>query len=160
MPQALREGVTRQLDEHARKESAAHVTLEQGKSRLSPATRVALRRTADDVAQASYLVYAGLVEDAAELRRLLEQYSDVVDTLQNVIDYERKRQAGNLQPNERRASDARVAEVTARIAAAENAKVRAENALRDYEVEVENARTNYQQALAKLRASSQPPATK
>lgn len=154
VPQALREGVTRQLEEHARKESAAQVTLEQGKSRLSPATRTALRRTAEDVAQASYLVYVGLVEDAAELQRLLEEHPQVVATLQNVIEYERGRQSAKLQPHERKASQTRVAEVSARIAAADSAKVRAENALRDYEVEVENARVAYQQARASLREVS------
>jgi predicted XRE-type DNA-binding protein len=149
--QSLREGVTRQLEKSALKDSEAQRLLELMKPRLSAATWNGMQHTADDVTRASYLVYVGLLEDATELQRLVAEYPTVSASLQGAQQAEQSLQSTRLSANDLKASQSRAQQWAARLTAAADNKARAEKELENYEVEVQNARTQYEQARAALR---------
>jgi hypothetical protein len=149
--QSLRESVTRQLEKSVRKDSEAQRLLELMKPRLSAATWNGMQHTADDVAHASYLVYVGLLEDTAELQRLVAEYPTVEASLQGALQSEQSLQRTHLAPNDLKASQSRAQQWAARLKAAADSKARAEKELNNYELEVHNARTQYEQARAALR---------
>jgi hypothetical protein len=159
--QALRESVARQLDKRTRKASEAQRILEQSKDRLSASTLNATQESADDITLASYLVYVALVDDVLELQRLRNERDAVVGTLQDSLQRERAAaQSGKLSSRELEAGEKRQQLLSSRITAAQNESVTADRMLADYEAQLKQARAEYGQALAGVRASIAPaPAT-
>jgi hypothetical protein len=159
--QALRESVTRQLDKRTRKSSEAQRYLEQNKDRLSPATWNAAEESADDITLASYLVYVALIDDVLELQRLRNERDAVIATLQDALQRERAAaQSGGRSSKELEAGEKRQQVLASRITAAQSESVTTDRTLSDYEAQLKQARAEYEQALAGVRATvaSPPPA--
>jgi hypothetical protein len=146
--QALRDAVSRQLDKRGRKTSEAQRYLDQIKPQLSAATWNAAEDSADDVTLTSYIVYVALVDDVLELQRLRNEHDAVVATLQDALTRERAAISGTTP-----ASRKRVQLLESRLAAVRNESLASDDALRDYEAQLKQARSEYEQALAALRAA-------
>jgi hypothetical protein len=159
--QALRESVARQLEKRTRKSSEAQRHLEQNKDRLSAATWNAAEESADDITLASYLVYVALIDDVLELQRLRNERDAVVATLQDALQRERAAaHSGRLSSKELEAGEKRQQVLASRITAAQSESVTTDRTLSDYEAQLKQARAEYEQALAGVRASiDQAPTT-
>ena len=155
--QALREGVSRQLDKRLRRESEAQRYLDEIKGHLQPGTWTAAQRSAADVALASYLVYVALVDDVLELQRLASEYETVVATLRAGLDRERAVQSSGVGPRDLEASRERTRLLTTKLSAAQSAKATLDQTLTSYEAQLQKARSEYEQALDALRAKISPP---
>jgi len=156
--QALRESVSRQLDKRTRKASEAQRILEANKDRLSTTSYNTAEESADDITLASYTVYVGLVDDALELQRLRNERDAVIATLRDNLQRERAAaEGGRLSSREREASEKRQQLLANRINAAQSESVTANRALSDYESQLKLARSEYEQALAGVRAAIAPP---
>lgn len=162
--QALRESVSRQLQKRTQRTSEAQRYLEQIKGQLSPATWNAAEQSADDITLASYLVYVALVDSVLELQRLRNERDAVVSTLQDALDREQMSaaQSGRANGKEAEASQKRQALLQNRLAATHNESLAIDKLLRSYEAQLKQARTEYEQALAGVKASiaPAPPATR
>lgn len=156
--QSLRESVARQLEKRARKASEAQRVLEQNKNKLTATTLNAAEESADDITLASYLVYVALVDDVLELQRLRNERDAVIGTLQDALQRERAAaQSGRLSSKELEASEKRQGVLASRITASQNESATADRTLSDYEAQLKQARAEYEQALAGVRASIAPP---
>ena len=155
--QALREGVSRQLERRLRRESEAQRYLDEIKGRISPATWSVTQRSAEDVADASYLVYVALVEDVLELQRLASEQATVVETLQSGLERERAIQGARYAAKDVEASKERSRLYEAKLSAAQSAKTSLDQALADHKAQLDQARGEYEQALAALKAKLAPP---
>jgi hypothetical protein len=155
--QALREGVSRQLDKRLRRESEAQRYLDEIKGRLPAGIWTATQRTAEDVALASYLVYVALADDVVELQRLRGEYDAVIATLRAGLDRERGVQSSGVGPKDLEASRERARQLTSRLTAAEAANATLDQTLSGYETQLQKARSEYEQALIALRTKVAPP---
>lgn len=156
--QALRESVTRQLQKRTQRTSEAQRYLEQIKPQLSPATWNAAEESAQDITLASYLVYVALVDDVLELQRLRNERDAVVSTLQGALDRERAAaaQSGRANAKAAEASQKRQELIANRLAATHNESLAIDRLLSSYEPRLKQARTEYEQALAGVKASLSP----
>jgi hypothetical protein len=153
--QALREGVMRQLEKRRLRASEAHRYLDLIKGKLSEPTWHDLEHTADDVTLASYIVYVALVDDVLEVQRLRTEHDAVAATLHNAVEREKAAPAARTKAQETQRQE-RVRLLSERLTAMQDASLAADKAVTDYESQLKQARTEYEQALAALRASFAP----
>jgi len=156
--QALRESVSRQLEKRLRRESEAQRYLEEIKGRLPAPTWSAAQRSAEDVAEASYLVYVALVDDVLELQRLQREHEQVVATLQSALERERSVQSGGAAARDVDASRERARLYENKLSAVQASQASLDRTLADAEPQLQEARDEYEQALAALRAKLPPAA--
>lgn len=148
---ALKDSVDRQLERRLRAHNEAHRTLERNKAALGQANLPALQKLADDIAQASYLVNSGLVDGRDRVQRLLAEQGDVDGTLDDAMAEERALQTTSPASGAaHKASQQRLTALDTSRRAIPAAVASGEAALKDVDVQIENARTDYQNALAAL----------
>jgi hypothetical protein len=120
---SLREAVDKELEKRLRSHNEAHVVIERHRDSLGRSNAAALERQADDISEASYLVFIHAVELNGRALGLLDEASRVRRTLEKSADDERAIQA---QPG-RSAAEKKAA--NERIARIEAAKVRIDGTL-------------------------------
>lgn len=153
--QALRESVARQLEKRSARTSEAQRYLEQIKGQLSTSTWNAAEQSASDITLASYLVYVALVDSVLELQRLRNERDAVVSTLQDAL---KREQASAAQSGRAAEASRKRQELLAnRLAATHNESLAIDKTLSNYEAQLKQARSEYEQALAGVKATLTPP---
>jgi hypothetical protein len=147
---ALKDGIDRQLAKRLRAQSEAHRTIELNKSALGAGNVAAVQQLADDIALSSYLVNVALVRERDRVSELLSERSDVDSTLGNAIEWEQGYQQADHTAAEKKDSQARVVDLDKSRAAIPPAASAAEEALRDLDQQIEQAREAHRAALDTL----------
>lgn len=147
---ALKDGVDKQLEKRLRAQNEAQRTIELNKNALGSANLNTVQKLADDIALTSYLVNIALILDRNRIDRLLSERADVDATLTDALERERAFQSGARSAADKKASQDRAAELEKARVAISPALGNAENARRDLDPLIENARKEYQSALDAL----------
>jgi len=162
---ALKDGVDKQLEKRLRARNEAQRTIELNKAMLGQGNLITLQTLADDIAMTSYLVNSGLVDDRDRLKRLLDDQKDVDSTLGEALEHERALQARTKAGSpEHKASQERSVALDKSRRAIPPAVASGQAAMKDVDVQIENAREDYQKALdaltVQLRTQTTPSATR
>jgi hypothetical protein len=164
---AMGEAVNKQLQKRLRSRNDAFVVIERYRTAIGPQNVSQLEKLADDVAEASYTVHVLMVQQRADLDRLVADKSDVKKTLDRYIKDETDFQAEpGRTADEKKASSDRVTAANKSKADIENAAPRAEAASKDAEKSIDAATKDYDDALKGLKAriddkkKSEPPPAK
>jgi hypothetical protein len=148
---SLKDGVDKQLEKRLRAKNEGQLLLERYKTSIGQPNAGVMQKLADDVAQASYLVNVALEEDRNRVTRLMADKGSIDSTLKHAIDDEQafQKEKGRTDA-EKKASDARIAELQKAQAALGGAVVNAEVATRGIDDQIKQARTEYADALKAL----------
>ncbi len=145
---ALKDGVDKQLEKRLRARNEAQRTIERNKNALGQANVAAAQKLADDVAMTSFLVNSELVFERDRLRVLLDEQGDVDSTLRRAaedeVEWQKAKPATGADLKTSQELVSALQKSRSALPAAANG---AENALVNIDLDIENARKEYQAGL-------------
>lgn len=110
---ALKGAYDDELHDSLKEGNDAMTLIERYRETMGKEDATALEKQADEIASASFVVYVGLIEDRNEFRRLLAEANDVGKTADQYIADEKAFQGeAGRNDAEKKASEARIAEMT------------------------------------------------
>jgi hypothetical protein len=149
---ALKEAVEKQLEKELDDVSQAHQIVERNRQALGKDNAAELDRQADEVSRASYLVHVAIVEDKLRLARMIADADQVKRTADDEIAAERAFQSRKITDAERKASEARIAEMSKSKASVDASVQQAQAVLPKQEEEIKQLQKAYDDALAGLKS--------
>jgi hypothetical protein len=153
-PPALRDAVQKQLDKELHEASEAQQLVERYHGELGKENTAALEKQADDIARASFLVHIAIVEDKLRILRMVAEADQVRKTTDDDVAAEKAFQAGfkKITEPEKKASEARIAEMNKSKAGIDAAVKQAEGLVPTLDDEIKKVQREYEDALAALEA--------
>jgi hypothetical protein len=153
-PPALKDAVEKQLEKELHEASEAQQLIERYRGELGKENAAALEKQADDIARASYLVHIELVEGKLRLVRMVGEADQIRKTADDAIAAEKAYQSGykKITDAEKKASEARIAELTKAKAGIDAAVKQGEAVIPTIEDEIKKIQKEYEDALAALLA--------
>ncbi|MEO7327713.1 MAG: hypothetical protein ABI193_03980 [Minicystis sp.] len=110
---SLKDVIDKQLEKEVREANEAHRLIERYRVQLGKENAAALEKQADAISRASFLAHVQIVEDEVAIRRLVGEAGEVKKTGERFLEEERRFQADKrTTAPEKKASEARVAEMT------------------------------------------------
>jgi hypothetical protein len=149
---ALKEAVEKQLEKELHDASEAQQLIERYRGELGKENAAVLEKQADAVSRASYLVYIEIVEDKLRIVRMVAEAEQIRKTADDTIAAERAFQSGykKITDAEKKASDARIADMNKAKASIDAALQQAQNVVPTLEDEIKKIQKEYEDALATL----------
>lgn len=153
-PPALKDAVEKQLEKELHEASEAQQLVERYRGELGKENAAALEKQADEISRASYLVHIELVEDKLRILRMVSEADQIRRTADETIAAERAYQSGHkkITDAERKASEARIAEMSKSKAAMDSAMKQAEAVVPNLDEEIKKIQKEYADAMEALRA--------
>jgi hypothetical protein len=150
---ALKESIKEQLERYVRDRNEAHRTIERHREELGKENAAALEKQADSISQASYLVHIAMVEEKLRMRRLIDEMESIKASTDQAIAAEREFQSQPRRTDEeKKASEARIAELNKSKAGLESAAEQARNASENLEERITAAQKRHTEAMDKIKA--------
>ncbi len=148
----MEKAVTKQLEERVREASEAHRFIEDNQETLGKQNVEKLKKQADDIARASYIVHVAVIEQQRKLEDQVAEASEVKKTLEATIETEFAIAADPTSSPSRKA----IAEKRASAAEAARGKLDAEveqseAALKELQKRNEQLAADYEKALDALK---------
>lgn len=110
---SLKDVVDKQLEKELREASEAHRMIERYRVQLGKENAAALEKQADAISRASFLAHIQIVEDKLAIQRLVAEAGEVKAAGERFLEDEKRFQADKrTTPPEKKASEARVAEMS------------------------------------------------
>ncbi|WP_437283931.1 hypothetical protein [Sorangium sp. So ce406] len=151
---ALAEGVERQLEKYVRDRNEAHRRIDRHRASLGKENAAALEKQADAVSFTSYLVHIDMVEHKLRLRRMLEEIESIKASIDEAVAAERAFQSsGKRTDEEKKASDARIAELGRSKAMLDSSATQAKQIDETMDERIAAAQKTYRDAFNALRAT-------
>ncbi|WP_433926180.1 hypothetical protein AB3662_24960 [Sorangium cellulosum] len=151
---ALEEGVERQLEKYVRDRNEAHRRIDRHRASLGKENAAALEKQADAVSFTSYLVHIDMVEHKLRLRRMLEEIEAIKASIDEAVAAERAFQSsGKRTDEEKKASDARIAELGRSKAMLDSSATQAKQIDETMDERIAAAQKSYREAFNALRAA-------
>jgi hypothetical protein len=153
-PPALKDAVEKQLEKELHEASEAQQLVERYRGELGKDNAATLEKEADDLARASYLVHIEIVEDKLRLLRMVSEADQIRKTADDAIAAEKSYQASNkkLTDPEKKASEARIADMSKSKASIDSAVKQAEGVVPSIDDEIHKIQKEYDDAFEGLRA--------
>ena len=153
-PPALKDVIEKQLEKELHEASEAQQLVERYRGELGKDNAAALEKEADDLARVSYLVHIELVEDKLRLVRMVGEADQVRRTADETIAAERAFQSGykKITDAEKKASEARIAEMSKSKASVDAALKQAEGIVPTVDDEIKKIQKEYDDAVDALLA--------
>jgi hypothetical protein len=149
---ALKDVVEKQLEKELDDVSEAHQIVERNRLELGKENAAELDRQADEVSRASYVVHVALVEDKVRLTRMVADGDQVKRTADDEIAAERAFQTKKITDPEKKASEARIADMTRSKAAVDASVQRAQAMIPKLDEEIQQIKKTYDDDLAGLES--------
>jgi hypothetical protein len=149
---ALKEAVEKQLEKELDDASQAHQVIERNRLVLGKENAAELERQADEIGRASYLVHVALVEDKLRLARMITDAEQVKRTADDEIAAERAYQSRKITDAEKKASEARIAEMSRSKAAVDASVQQAQGVVPKLDEEIRQLKKAYDDALDGLES--------
>ncbi|MEI7892607.1 MAG: hypothetical protein WCI05_05925 [Myxococcales bacterium] len=150
----LKKSIDERIDKRQRARSDAHLLIERHRTTLG-ADASKLEKQADDIAMASYVIYVELPEERARLERLVDEAGAVAETNARSVTEERAI-AEKGKGEEKKAAEARIAEIKKGQDKVESTLTDARTALEAFDKQYPEIRKDYEAALGKLREAFHP----
>jgi hypothetical protein len=152
-PPALKDAVEKQLDKELHDASEAQQLVDRYRVELGKDNAAALEKQADDLGRASYLVHIALVEDKLRITRMVTEAEQVKKTADDDIAAERTFQQGKkITDADKKASDARIADMTKSKAGVDAAVQQAQGVVPTLDDEIKKIQKEYDDALEALKS--------
>jgi hypothetical protein len=150
---ALKEAIDKQLEKELHEGSEAHQVIERYRAELGKDNAAALEKQADDIARASFIVHIAVVEDKLRILRMVAEAEQIKKTADDTIAAEHAAQNNKkMSDADKKASDARIAEMNKSKAGIDAAVQQAQGAVPTLEDEIKKIQKEYADALDALRA--------
>jgi hypothetical protein len=149
---SLKSVVEDRLEKRLRERNEAHVIIERYKDTIPKEDVPILEDQADDIAYASYVVNIELVEDKVKIRKLLSEAEQIPKTADEYIAQEKAFQAeAGRTDAEKKASDARIADMQKQKDMVAQAVGRAKDLDADVEKQLSGVQKEYAEAFKQLK---------
>jgi hypothetical protein len=146
---SLKDVIDKQLEKQVREANEAHRRIDRYRVQLGKENAAALEKQADAIARASFLAHVQIVEDASLIRRLVAEAGEVKSSGERFLEEEKRFQADKrTTAPEKKASEARVAEMTKSRGQIDAAVKQAEALLPTLDEKVEALRRAYDDAMS------------
>jgi hypothetical protein len=151
---ALKSAVEKQLEKELHEASEAHRLIDRYRSELGKENAEALEKQADDIARASYDVNIEIVEDKLRILRMVSEADQIKHTVDDAIAAEKAYQTANkkMTDAEKKASEARIAELNKSKSAMDAAMKQAEGVVPNLEEEIRKIQKEHDDAVEALKA--------
>jgi hypothetical protein len=153
-PPALKDAVEKQLEKELHDASEAQQLVDRYRVELGKENAAALEKQADDLGRASYLVHIAIVEDKLRITRMVLEAEQIKKTADDDIAAERAFQQGSkkITDAEKKASDARIAEMNKSKAGVDAAVQQAQGVVPTLDDEIKKIQKEYDDALEGLKS--------
>ena len=153
-PPALKDVIEKQLEKELHEASEAQQLVDRYRGELGKENAAALEKQADDLSRASYLVHIELVEGKLRLVRMVGEADQIRKTADDTIAAEKAYQTGykKITDAEKKASEARIAEMNKSKASMDAALKQAEPVVPTLDDEIKKIQKEYDDALEGLRS--------
>jgi hypothetical protein len=153
-PPALKDAVDKQLEKELHDASEAQQLIERYRGELGKDNAAALEKEADDLSRASYLVHIEIVEDKLRILRMVSEADQVKKTADDAIAAEKSYKESNkkLTDPEKKASEARIADMNKSKASIDAAVKQAQGVAPGLDDEIKKIQKEYDDALDGLRS--------
>jgi len=149
----IKDSVTKALEKRLRAKNHAHNLIERYRTSLGKENAEKLEKLADDVAQASYIVHVGIVEQRDRLAQKVGEKDAVKSTLDAAIKDEQAFQAeAGRTDAEKKGSEERIAAYNKSKADLDGSVQKAQESLKTMDKDIEEARKDYDTQLASLKS--------
>ncbi len=147
----LKRTVDKQLRERLNAANDAHRIIDENQAAVGKGNMATLHTQAQDIAHASYVAYMALPARRGQLRSMQSERSKVQRTLQAKIEEDEKMVASaDVSAGDKKAAQARLAELEAAQDQLEQSQQAHEDALKDLDARIEAAQNQYDAALDEL----------
>lgn len=149
---ATGEAINKQIEKRLREHNEAHLLIERYRTELGKANATLLEKQADDISWVSYLVYIEAPESRNSIQAMVSEGEQVKRTADDAISRERAYQGEpGRTAEDKRASDARIANLTKSKAAIDPLLPRARQYLEASERRNQELRKLYEDVLGKVK---------